>query len=206
MKKTLLFCCLALSACGDDPHAPENHCEYQERALHWGDESPEGIIPEQLLEYIEIDIDGVVADTPYEDGERNLAIETQRRGDHAYYLESDHCSPEMQFPLTLTFRTLSDDAFDEVHQVRGKLTSPLGLGELEEGNVEVSFAYEPGEISGTFVPEPQSEEGEVLEILLGLTFKPDGIGEGLMSLHIETWLEDESAVMSSFETHWTWEW
>lgn len=199
MKRVMLIAALVfLSACGErDLEFREDgalDCEYQEQSLGWDQSSPEGVVVERLLAIAEIQVDAVPAEYTGSDNTKSVSFEIARRGNNAFYMESEHCAPRVELPLVFSLQTEEDDLFDEVIELRAR--------ELD-GILSIEHFFGLSELVGSFSPVvPQGSN--IRGLSLNAILKEDG-GEGRILVHIEEEQVDGS-LSDSAEEYWSWTW
>lgn len=162
----------ALAACGEPSHTFDGpaivECTYDDVPVAWADEAPNGLVPNDLLDFAEgthTSTGGFQAD----DAAMPVTVELTRRGEHAVYRENTEggCGSFLSIPVTLGFKT-EDDSFDEV--VEADAIEAF----LENDALKVTAALDPSALGGTYTPEPA--EGEVRGLDLEVLFQPTTLG------------------------------
>lgn len=163
---------LTLAACGEPSHTFDQpaivECTYEDVPVAWADEAPNGLVPNDLLDFAEgthTSTGGFQAD----DAAMPVTVELARRGEHAVYRENTEggCGSFLSIPVTLGFAT-EDGSFDELVQ------ADASEAFLETDALKVSAGLDPSDLGGTYTPEPAA--GQVRGLELEVLFQPTTLG------------------------------
>ncbi len=161
-------------------------CLWDEEFVAWGDEAPDGTVPDEVIAVAE-GVYELTGGTTYHDGEEGYTVEFERRGEHAVYMTEKEggCGERLELPGTLQLMNEGEQLNEEF-----AVEARLGAGEA----VEVRHRFGPDDLEGSWEPVPP-EDTDLRGLSVEVTFTEEDVTGRVLVL----WETSDGGIASAGE-------